>query len=209
MESNKSLYSACVFREEHTIYDRWSSDKIPCHREFCALTKDYLDILPEKEKEDYLKSLSKKPSEEEKMKNSIQEYLEAIEKYPDYAPLYYHLAKRYSFLGMKKEAFENLIKSLTIDPTQFQSYYLLAFRLNELGLINEGIICLKRALRGAPWHGKAKFSLALFYIQAGRYKEAIESFNDLLNTEPDALEKYDDMKKYMELAAEMYKETSN
>lgn len=200
VEKPENLYSACVYLKNHEHYDRNNINKIPFHKEFTALAGEYMNILSGEEKETYINHLDS--LEEVKIKTSIDEYLESIEKNPHFAPIYYHLAKKYSSLDMKDEAIECLIKSISFDPTQFQSYYLLALKFHETGCIDYGITSIKRALRAAPEHQKALYTLGLFSIEAGNFKEAIEYFTRLKKLNPGIKENYPDIEKYIKTCLE-------
>ncbi len=197
VEKPENLHPACVYLKNHEHYDRKTINKIPFHKEFSYLTGEYLNILPEHEKEEYINQMTVLPE----IKPAIEEYLVSIEKNPFYAPLYYHLAKKYSSLNMKEEAIKCLMKSISIDPTQFQSYYLLGLKFYETGCIDYGITSMKRALRAAPNHKKALYTLGLFSIEAGKFMEALEYFAKLKKIEPDIDEAYN-IEKYINICLE-------
>ncbi|MEQ8170326.1 MAG: YkgJ family cysteine cluster protein [Candidatus Eremiobacterota bacterium] len=199
VEKPEHLYSACVYLNNFEHYDIKSIDKIPFHKEFISLTGEYMNILPQYEKEAYINNLAYVP--EVTIRSSIEEYLDSIKKNPYFAPLYYHLAKKYSCLNMKDEAIEALIKSISLDPTQFQSYYLLGLKFYETGCIDYGITSIKRALRAAPNHKKALYTLGLFSIEAGKFMEALEYFGKLKKLEPDMDEAYN-IEKYINICLE-------
>jgi len=196
VEKPEHLYSACVYLDNNEHYDRNSINKIPFHKEFLSLTGEYMDILPQYEKEEYINHLDS--TGEVKIRASIEEYLGAIEKNPDFAPIYYHLAKKYSSLNMKDEAIEALIKSISLDPTQFQSYYLLGLKFYETGCIDYGITSIKRALRAAPAHKKALYTVGLFSLEAGKFIEALEYFMKLKKLDSDMDESYN-IEKYINI----------
>lgn len=118
--------------------------------------------------------------EEDKIKEAIKEYKEAIRIEPDHASAHYNLGLAYRQQGRVKEAIGEYKKAIRIEPNYVEAHCNLGAAFWIEGQIEEAIEEYKKAIRLNPYHAPSHYNLGLAYKKQGFIEEATYHFQHAL-----------------------------
>jgi len=112
--------------------------------------------------------------------------LEAIRVDPSYAPAYGSLA----FIAQYHEAdlavaAENTQKALQLAPNDSAIVGSAGMLLQNLGRVEQGVAAIEYAVASDPLSAPWQYTLGIAYLSAGRYQDAIRTFETTLELSPD------------------------
>lgn len=105
---------------------------------------------------------------------------------PDWTQAQINIGASSYALGQYKEAADAYRQAAKLDSNNPEIQYALGLSLNKLNKPDEEILAYKRAIALKPDHASALERLGSAYFKAGRFKEALVTFEQLKNYKGDA-----------------------
>jgi tetratricopeptide (TPR) repeat protein len=116
---------------------------------------------------------------------AIQNYLKAIEIYPQNPYSHFNLGMALHAQGRLKEASQQYLQAIRIMPAYYKAYTNLGAALYAQGQTDEAIKQYLKALRINPDYVEAHYNLGLALDTAGRTEDAINHFMQAVRVKPD------------------------
>lgn len=123
---------------------------------------------------------------QEKTNAAVDQYMEALRRYPASHDACYHLAAAYAGLKEFAQAERWFSKTIELQPTYGVAYNKLAEMLNRQGKIDEAIAVCRRGLAVSPNDAMLHGNLGIMLNKKGLKQEAIRELQTALNLEPDS-----------------------
>ncbi len=135
----------------------------------------------------------KKTKEPEWIDSAVQHCHAAIEISTDLAPVYVTLGLIHNETGRYEQAAVELQRALEVDPYSFRASVALSESYTALRLPEKAEEVLRRAIKLKPDFWANYFSLELFYLQQGRYDDAIHQLNKVVELLPEDFQAHNDL----------------
>ncbi len=127
----------------------------------------------------------KEKEKNEYLEKALEEFKEAIELKPDYAPAHYQIAVVYQLQGKTKEVIAKLEETKRIAPFDIGLAFQLGVIYYREGDYNNAKNEFKRAILLNQNYSNARYFLGLIYDKEGEKEKALEQFIEIQKFNPD------------------------
>ena len=125
---------------------------------------------------------------QDRTKEAIEHYLQALRISPDYVKTYYNFGVALNKQGRTKEAIEHYLQAIRIKPDFDKAHNNLGVALDKQGRTKEAIEHYLQALRINPDYSEVHSNLGVALDKQGRTDEAIKHYLQALRINPDYVE---------------------
>jgi len=115
---------------------------------------------------------------------AIAEFTRAVELDPKYADAYMRLGRVYELNGEPDRSLAALIQATRVDPGYYRPYIELGRYQTRKYVYSEALAPLLRGVELAPAEPYARFSLAMLYVDLGKFREAEAHLRVALDVQP-------------------------
>mgnify|MGYP001569100521 CR=1 FL=1 len=120
--------------------------------------------------------------EQRKYPEALAEYLNALKYKPDNPLIYNNISYLYLRMGVYETALQDAKKALALNSDYIPAMVNAGISLAALNRDDEAERLLKRAVTSEPYNRNALYNLGLLYEKEKRFKEALDMYQNLVNT---------------------------
>ena len=121
---------------------------------------------------------------EGRQQEAMEEYSEAIKKYPENAGAYIGRGNIYDDLGQHEKAIKDFSKAIELDPNYATAYYNRGNVYKNLEQPEKAIKDYDRAIELDPNYAKAYNNCGIVYYKLGQHEKAIEDYSRAIQLNP-------------------------
>lgn len=125
---------------------------------------------------DYIRR-GKRARGEGRYQDAMEEYSEAIERYPENADAYIGRGNVYDDLGYAEEAIRDYDKAIELNPNSAVAYYNCGTVYNKSGQQKKALEDYNRAIELDPNYARAYNNRGTVYDKSGQWEKALEDYN--------------------------------
>jgi len=178
-DTNLTLFPRCVYKENNVPL-AYELNLVPYYEELQNLIEDYLNLIPEEEKNFHKDFNNWGEAKNKRYEYAANRYEKLMTEFPELSDRhYFHLGKSYINMGQTDKALKAFMKSIEINPKQFESYIDIGIYFYQKGKTDKAKALFATAAENLPEACQARYFLALSYLKQGNLSATAEELKKL------------------------------